>query len=583
MLDPAPVFFGSYPQQFPLIKYTTWAGTNNFGLTNVPVWAVGATLVSNGPNCSLDLLLPSDPRPVITAQPTPYSGSPGDNVTSNFAVTIDPASVTPLGYQWYYVVSGVSTNPLANGPGPGGSSTISGSTTTNLQVLNAQPADSGNYFVVVTNVYGTKASSQATLTISAGAIPPTATGPASQTATNGITTAIADTASGSPVPLVHWQFGGVDLADGPGPSGSSTISGSGTSTLTVINPQYPGDQGTYSMIASNSAGLATNKTVLTVIVPPAITTQPVSSAVTNTQTASFTVVATGVPTPTYQWNKNGTPISSGVNNTATNATFTMASVSPVDTATNYSVTISNPAGVINSVGVSLIVNSTMAATTLAPANNAMGVCYDTPLYITFTTTPVVRTAGTVRIYNITNSTTPVDTINLSLGNPQSRSFAGDGQSFNLYAVIITGNTAAIYPHSGAMTNNQTYYVTVDNGVFADASGAYFAGVTATNVWQFTTKPTGPANSTNFVVAADYSGDFATVQGAVDSVPGGNTNYTVINIHNGNYVEVVDISGKNNVTFRGQKPRRNHRRLCEQRQHRSRRNHSCPHGIQGECE
>ena len=32
---------------------------------------------------------------------------------------------------------------------------------------------------------------------------------------------------------------------------------------------------------------------------------------------------------------------------------------------------------------------------------------------------------------------------------------------------------------------------------------------------------------------------------------GNTNYTVVNVHSGNYVEIVDISGKNNITFYGQ--------------------------------
>src|ERR1017187_486702 len=102
-LDPKPVFFSSYPQQFPLIKYTTWTGANNFGLTNTPTWAPGATLVSNGVNSSLDLSLPADPRPIFTAQPLPYSGSPGDNVTTNFTVSIAASSVTPLGYQWYYV------------------------------------------------------------------------------------------------------------------------------------------------------------------------------------------------------------------------------------------------------------------------------------------------------------------------------------------------------------------------------------------------------------------------------------------------------------------------------------------------
>jgi hypothetical protein len=102
-----------------------------------------------------------------------------------------------------------------------------------------------------------------------------------------------------------------------------------------------------------------------------------------------------------------------------------------------------------------------------------------------------------------------------------------------------------------MTNNQTYYVTMDSGVVKDSSGAYFVGISDTNAWRFTTKPTGSANPTNLVVAADGSGDFVTVQGAVDSIPLNNTAYTLINIRNGNYVEIVDISLKNNVTFRGQ--------------------------------
>ena len=143
-------------------------------------------------------------------------------------------------------------------------------------------------------------------------------------------------------------------------------------------------------------------------------------------------------------------------------------------------------------------------------------------------------SGKIRIYDATNSVTPVDTIdmgsntvvistlNTGLGikltnNIQAHSpFPGDAQAFNYYPVIITGNTAAIYPHPGVLTSNQTYYVTLDTGIFADAR-RIFAGITDTNAWQFTTKLP-PANPTNLVVAADGSGDFATVQGAVDSVP-----------------------------------------------------------------
>lgn len=479
LIQPASVpVFSSYPATVPLVQYTTLTGTFNFGLAGTPATAPGAyiTNITATPE-SIALVLPNDPRPVFTGQPSPYSGSPGDNVTTNFLVSLSPYSVTPLGYQWYYVSGGV-TNVLSDGPGPSGTSTLSGSTTTNLQILDAQPADSGTYFVVATNAYGTNASSTALLTISAGAILPSVTGPAAVTATNGITTAIANSVSGSPLPALYWQFDGTNIANGPGPGGSSTLSGVGTSTLTIANPQYPGDQGTYSLIASNSAGMATNNTVLTVLVPPGISTEPTNLAVINGSSASFTVAATGVPAPTYQWEKNGAPILSTVNQTATNATFTIASTSPTDTA-SYLCVVSNPAGTTNTVSVTLTVNSAgLTAVSLLPANNQTGVSYDTPLYINFSETPTLRTAGKIQIYALTNSTTPVDVIDMSQGTVQSRTIATE--TFNTYPVIINGNTAAIYPHLDLLTSNQTYYVTVDDGVFADSSGAYFAGITATN-------------------------------------------------------------------------------------------------------
>ena len=157
---------------------------------------------------------------------------------------------------------------------------------------------------------------------------------------------------------------------------------------------------------------------------------------------------------------------------------------------------------------------------------------------------VLKKAGKIRIYNVTNSVTPVDTLDLSLNvdnpntgsttniaqNVQSRTIAGE--TFNAFPVIITGTTAAIYPHLGVLTSNQTYYVTVDAGTFTDTNGALFAGITDTNAWRFTTKPTGPANPTNLVVAADNSGDFLTVQGAVDFIPANNFIYRLVNIRNG---------------------------------------------------
>jgi pectin methylesterase-like acyl-CoA thioesterase len=543
-LTSVPVF-PSYPTQFPLIKYTAINGAGfNLGLAGIPVTAPGAFLKDNLAG-AINLVLPASPAPVITAQPLPVSGDPGN--TATFSVTIAPTSVTPLSYQWFYT-NGVSTTQLFDGPGPSGSSTLTGTATNSLTVTSSQVGDSGGYFVVITNVYGSVTSLVAQLRISTGDLPPIVVAANTQSTIQGTNTVITDYVSAKPAPDIRWQFNGADLTDGPGPSGLSTISGSTTTSLTIINPQYPGDQGTYSLIASNIAGMATNSTFLTVYIPPVITNQPVSRVVTNGNSASFTVLAGGVPNPTYQWTKNGVPISNLSNPSATNATFTIAATTPADTAI-YAVVISNPGGTVTSSNATLTVNSSMSVTSVSPANGSSGLCYDTLLSVTFSVPPVLNNIGTIKIFNVTNPATPVDTITLSLGNPQGRVIGG--VTLNAFAVSISGNTATLYPHSGVMTSNQTYYVTIDDGAFKDSAGAYFAGITDTNAWKFSTKPGGPANVTNIVVASDNTGDFLTVQGALDSIPGGNSTPTLINLRNGTYTEINRLNSKSNITILGQ--------------------------------
>jgi hypothetical protein len=538
-LAPVPVF-ATYPKQIPLVQYTTLSGSFNFGLTNVPDSAPGAYITNlTGPN-SIGLYLPVSPAPVITSPPSAVSGPPGTNATFTVVNTGNPT----LSYQWYEITGGV-TNTLVDGANASGS-TNSGSLTSSLTIENAQPADNGNYFVVITNTYGSASSTPVALTISAAAVPPVITGPTNQTVIAGQNAAISTSVSGSPTPTLQWQFLGTNISDGPTGNGDS-YSGTTTSTLTVSNAQYPASQGQYSLIATNTAGAVTNSMTLTVIVPPVITSQPTNLVVTNTQSAAFSVAASGVPAPGYQWNKGGVPITIGANPTATNATLSIASAQPSDIGT-YSVTVSNAAGFTNSANVTLTVNSTMTTTAFQPANGATGVCYDTPLYVTFDRPPTLNNVGKIQIHD-SSSATVVDTLDLTQGSPQNRTVGG--VSLNAYPVIITGNAAAIYPHSGVMTSNKTYYVTIDDGVFTDSVGAYFAGIGSSNTWQFTTKPTGPANPANPIVASDGSGDFVTVQGACDFIPNGNTNPVVVNIHNAIYNEIVRLNSKNSVTFIGQ--------------------------------
>jgi pectin methylesterase-like acyl-CoA thioesterase len=488
------------------------------------------TMGTNATSMTLSVIV----TPSITGL-SDQAANVGDTVTISPAVSGIPAPAL----QW--LTNGV---PVTDGTDANGS-IIAGSTTGTLYVTNAQVADSGLYSLVASNSAGIVTNSMH-LTVAPGSQAPVITGPTNITVIQGNNGTFNASATGVPVPTLQW----LDQTQTP-------ILGATNNTLTLTDVQYSQNGYSYFFVASNAAGTATNSATLTVIVPPAITSQPANLVVTNTQSASFTVVATGVPALAYQWNKNGVPISPAVNNTSTNATFAIASAAPSDMAT-YSCTITNQAGTTNTASVTLTVNSTMSAVAFAPTNGQTGVCYDTPLYVTFSQTPTVQHSGTIKIFNVTNSSTPVDTIDLSLSLTANATYAVNIQPYNIggsvytnFPVIITGTTAVIYPHHGLIKSNQTYYVTMDDGTFADSVGAYFAGISSSNVWQFTTKVAGPLNPTNLIVAADGSGDFLTVQGAVDSVPANNTTPTVINILNGFYWEAVDVLSKNNLDFRGQ--------------------------------
>lgn len=514
----------------------TYTGTKT-GSFNPTVALVGGSINSS---LSIDESTPGQiklvavPQVALTCQPQDLIVSTNDPATFSVCAT----GSAPIGYQWYFYGNNSNNTPILE----------PGATNSSFTISNAQPSDTGLYAVVVSNNYNFVQSRFASLIV--GDVCPVLNGPFNQTVIQGNNANFSTTVTiANPYPTFQWQTNGV------------SVNGATNTSLTLTNVQYAALNGaTVSVIASNRACMTTNSATLTILVPPVINPQPTNLTVNVGDTAVFTSGATGVPTPGLQWLKNNAVIAN-----QTNSTLIIANAQGSDIA-NYQLVATNSASSVTSVVARLTVNSTtLASTAFGPTNGATGICYDTPLYVTFNGPVSIVNSGRIRIYDSTNSATPVDTIDMSsnsvvvsggiglTNNIQPHSlFSGDSQVINYFPVIITGNTAAIYPHSGVLTSNQTYYVTMDNGIVADNSGgAYFAGVSDTNAWRFTTKPTGPANPTNLVVATDNSGDFDTVQGAVDSVAPGNTNYTLVNIRSGNYVEIVDISGKNNLTFLGQ--------------------------------
>jgi hypothetical protein len=227
-----------------------------------------------------------------------------------------------------------------------------------------------------------------------------------------------------------------------------------------------------------------------------------------------------------------------------------------------------------------------------PANHAVRVSPDTHLVLTFSSPPTLGKSGQIRIYDAADHTL-VDTLDLSIpaGPDPSRRVAatpsttvtvldpavptspttttpavrtapvdlhnyqlttiGGLADFHFYPVIIHGNVATIYPHNNVLRYNHKYMVQIDSGVLTPATGV-FTGFTKDHAWQFTTKTAPPsANTTRVVVAADGSGDFNTVQGAVDFVPDNPPARETIFIRNGTYEEIVFFRNKSNLTFHGE--------------------------------
>jgi len=137
----------------------------------------------------------------------------------------------------------------------------------------------------------------------------------------------------------QWRRNGVAI---PGANGATFQIGSVRAS----------DAGTYTVTVSNAWGSTTSAAASVVVTgsAPIIVSQPQAQAVNAGQSVTLTSAATGSPTPSFQWSKNGIPVAG-----ATSAFFTINAVQPGD-AGSYSVFVSNNVGSATSSAVTLTVN-----------------------------------------------------------------------------------------------------------------------------------------------------------------------------------------------------------------------------------
>ncbi|TGJ87595.1 hypothetical protein E0Z10_g1166 [Xylaria hypoxylon] len=204
---------------------------------------------------------------------------------------------------------------------------------------------------------------------------------------------------------------------------------------------------------------------------------------------------------------------------------------------------------------------------LYPTNGRQNVNPDAQLKLTFSSPPAIGSSGKINVYDSEDNKL-VDTLDFSIpfspspyGNGSTKANYTDttkyqtniigGLDFYFYPIIVRNNTATIYLHNNKLTYGRTYLVEIEPSVLKPARGS-FSGFTLDRPWRFSTKVRGPRDgATKVVVAADGSGDFNTVQGAIDWAPANPTKHTTIYIKNGNYEELVFWQYKTNLVIRGQ--------------------------------
>ncbi len=180
------------------------------------------------------------------------------------------------------------------------------------------------------------------------ALPVITTQPSSQTVTASTTASFTVAATSSVAVTYQWL------------KNAAAIPGATSASYTYA-PTTADDGSRFTCNVTNSAGTVTSTAaVLTVnpAVAPKVTTQPSSLTVALPASATFTLVASGSPSPTYQWYRNSAAISG-----ATSASYTLPSTSTADSGASFTCVATNIAGSVTSAAAILTVASSPSIAT----------------------------------------------------------------------------------------------------------------------------------------------------------------------------------------------------------------------------
>ena len=247
--------------------------------------------------------------PTITAQPSPPSRTSPAGMDISYSVAA--TGTLPLRYQWLHNGNNIPTGTNAT-----------------LNLLNVQPAQTGDYQVLILNSAGSALSASVALFVTTP--PQISVHPQSRDVRPGSNVTFTVFASGSGLLQYQWRSNSVDL-------------GGATNASYTIPDAQVANEGSYIVVVSDINGSVVSlPAVLRVLINPVITMQPQSQTVLAGEDATFSIEITGNPPPFgYLLRKGSTVIRSLVSSERA-ASFTLSSVTTNDAA-SYRFVVTNAA------------------------------------------------------------------------------------------------------------------------------------------------------------------------------------------------------------------------------------------------
>jgi uncharacterized repeat protein (TIGR03806 family) len=275
---------------------------------------------------------------------------------------------------------------------------------------------------------------------------------------------------------------------------------------------------------------------------PTITSQPTATSVSVGSSATFTVVAAGVPAPTYQWRKDGSPITG-----ATSASYTINNAQ-LSHAGSYSVVVTNSASSVTSNSATLSVLTALPDPVVTTGHNltlhaGQGGSYQWQVSTnggaTWTNLTDNATFGgtTTNTLTITNATS-------SLNGQRIRYIATNGTSTTSAAVTLTVN-AALFPSPISILTDAS-----GNLYVGDAQTCTVQQIASTGVVSLLAGSSGQPGSTDGAAAAarfNQPGGLALASGVLSVADTGN-----------NTVRRITLSTATVTTLAGSSSNRGHR-------------------------